>query len=652
MTVAEYNGLDGRRLVGIYFVILSFLIMTLVWASRSAWSTPPVSAFGLAWLYCAAAVFAWQTLTYSFQLRKSLVVFLTFAVMALPCIAGGSLMMGWFIDVVLFLIVAYGIYDATPTLRRISVWDCAVIIGMAPLLAIVLFLWVNTLKYANVLEPELALFGMVHVDTMYHSAISSMFTQHGVISTGADGLVRTPYHALSHLWIGRLSEWLGTTPIHGYYLVIQIIGIPLVLYSLVVCTWALSSPGCRNGLNFSNILLFPMCLLLLVAIGDWNSFLNSESHTLGMLLFMLGLPLLFELAKDGFSKDPFLRLAVILGIGVLMIFAKISVGAIWFGGLGYIVLRHLLGHRALSGSYKWLIPIFAIAAILIFVFLLSILPQEHLDKLRLAPFKFSKDEWLIVLINTVPMIIAAWLIRSEIRKSGQDIALELLLAQMAGAWVITNLVDLPGGSSYYFLTVGTWVALAAVGRCLLQDINIPNKLVLRTALIVLILVPIAVNSKIRRGYGRLHGLVETLADLEKAPKPSSLFATDAMAKQLPNAAGAQFVNAIFSQLSYGEADVAIFVPPSNKEFWNLNEDCRRKSFLIPSITGIPMLNGLPPADLGCGPLKTHGFLEYNSDSLSREMSDIELCKKSNKLGFGRVGVLETLSQFRILTCSE
>jgi hypothetical protein len=652
MFMLSDNRADGLRLVGLFFILLSLAMMGLVTASRAAFETPPAYSFGFAWLHCAAVIFVWQTMVLKHRLPNSLVVLLTLAVVAFPCMAGNSAVMSWFIGFFLLMIVIYGIFDTWPALSRLSLWKGTALLCGAPILAVVLFLWVNTLKYANVLEPELALFGLLHVDTLYHTAISSMFTQHGAVSTGLDGLVHTPYHALSHLWIGRLSEWLNTTPIHGYYLVIQIIAIPLVIFSLVVCTVMLTDTRDQHEMNFANILLVPLCLLFLVAIGDWNSYLVSESHTFGMLIFMLGIPLLFQQAREHFGPGATLRLIVICLAGVLMTFAKISVGAIWFGGLGYVLFRHILVQRLSSRTLMWLIPTIIVVALVFFPVLLSVLPQEHLDKFRLAPLKFAKEEGIIVAVNSAVIAIGSLLIGLELKKNGPNVPLEMLAVQMATAWVLTNLVDLPGGSSYYFLTVGTWISIVVTARWLLQSVNFENKMPYHIALVAVLALSIAANSKITRGYPRLRGMVDQLADLEKVPKPPFLFATAEMAKQIPSAVGSQLMQAIFAHFSYGEKDVLVFVPPSNKAFWNLNQDCRRKALLVPSLTGIPLINGLPPVDQGCAPIDTHGYLQYSADSVSRDMTDAELCAKALKLGYNHIGILPAPSEFRVLMCGD
>ncbi len=641
---------DGLRLVGLFFTILSLVMMVLVMASRAAFETPPALSPWFAWLHCAAIIFVWQTTVLKHRLPNSMVVLTTLAVIAFPCMAGNSTSMSWITCLVLLMTVIYGFFDTWPTLWRISLWEGIILWCGAPVLAVILFLWVNTLKYANVLEPELAVFGLLHVDTLYHTAISSILTQHGTISTGLDGLVHTPYHALSHLWIGRLSEWLNTTPIHGYYLVIQIIAIPLVIFSLVVCTVMLTDA--QHEISFSNILLLPICLLLLVGIGDWNSYLVSESHAFGMLIFMLGIPLLSQHAREHFGPGATLRLIVICLAGVLMTLAKISVGAIWFGGFGYILFRHVFIQRLSGRILTWLIPAIIVAVLLLFLILLSVLPQEHLDKFRLAPFKFAREEGIIVAVNSTAIAMGSFFIGLELRKNGPNIQLEMLAVQMAAAWILTNLVDLPGGSSYYFLTVGTWIAIAVTTRWLMLATKLENKMVYRTALFAILAFSILANSKITRGYSRLRAMVDRLAELEQVPKPPFLFATTEMAKQIPNAVGSQLMNAVFEHFSYGEKDVLVFVPPSNKAFWNLNRDCRRKALIVPSLTGIPLINGLPPVDQSCAPIDTHGYLKYSADSVSREMTDAELCSKALKLGYSRIGILPAPSEFRVLICKD
>ena len=51
--------------------------------------------------------------------------------------------------------------------------------------------------------------GVVHKDPLYHSAISAMIKNYGVVSTGLHGLVETPYYVMSHTIVALASLCSG-----------------------------------------------------------------------------------------------------------------------------------------------------------------------------------------------------------------------------------------------------------------------------------------------------------------------------------------------------------------------------------------------------------------------------------------------------------
>ena len=205
---------DALRAIALFFVVVSLVLAALVAASRHVWPEPSTAAIWLAPLYCAAVIFCWLCATIR-QRRRSgtyaLPVLLTLGVIALPCGVGTSGILAWMVGVLLALICVAGLAEALRGWRRYSAAQAIFLFVGAPAFAVILFLWVNTLGYANVLEPELAVFGHLKRDTLFHTAVSAMLSRHGVASTGLDGLVPLRYHVLSHLWIGRVAEWLQTT---------------------------------------------------------------------------------------------------------------------------------------------------------------------------------------------------------------------------------------------------------------------------------------------------------------------------------------------------------------------------------------------------------------------------------------------------------
>ncbi len=522
------------------------------------------------------------------------------------------------------------------------------------MLAVILFFWINTLGYSNVLEPELALVGLLSTDTLHHTAISSMFTQHGVVSTGLDGLVRTPYHALSHLWIGRTSQWLNTTPIHGYYLVVQAIAIPLLFFGLAASTAIHGDGNDEYAFRFPDFVMVPLSLMFVIAIWDFNSFLISESHTTGLLLFMIALPLLLEQAREHLGHGAIFRLTVICVLGILMLLTKVSVGALWFAGLGYILVRHTiilhLSMRQVLGLAVALVVAFAI----LLPSALSILPPDQVDVLKFAPFSFAFEfakSWQVAVINTIAIAIGGLVIRDRIVQTGRNIPAELIGVLMATAWLITMTIYLAGASGYYFLNVGTWLAIVVTARWLLRRVGVHDSKSRRSIWVGAIASAIALNPQIAQGYSIMRGMVVQLAQLSNAPEPPFIFATVAIARQLDGTAGAQLIKTISSHISYGEKDALIFVPPSNFDYWNLNEFCYSKAFVIPALTGIPLINGLPPSYTKC-PRQIHfSYAEYTAKSASTEMGHPELCAKARRLGYRRVGILSAPGAFQLLNCN-
>jgi hypothetical protein len=630
----------------------------LVGASRSAFVQPPAISFLLAWGYGASAIFIWQEATLRARVNKSyyaLGVLLTLTTLALPCIVGPSTAGGLTMACVLALICLRGIVQALPAVTRMSLAQGLVLLVGPPLFALFLFCWTNSKEYANVLAPELALLGLQNLDTMYHTAISSMLTQHGAVSTGLDGLVHTPYHALSHLWIGRLSEWFGSTPIHGYYLVVQIVGLPMLLFGLVASITLQDETGDARPAHFPEIVLLPLCLLLLVAVLDWNSYLVSESYLLGMLLFLLGFPLLSMQASETLWHGAERRLLVIGLVGLLVTLAKVSVGAIWFAGVGFLAARHLLQQRLPRKRSLWLLGGGLVVAAALILILLAVLPSEHLKNVRIFPFQFALDYPIAAGINSAAIAAGGLIICGNLVRRRGDIASELLGVLMAASWILAMTINVPAGSDYYFLNVGTWIAIVLVTRRVLERIDFSGNKRNLFFLIGIAFAALLANRDVLRSYPRMHNRIAQLALLTGVETPPSVFASKAMADKLQTSIGAQEIGAITANMPFGDRGALIFIPPGNRAYWEMDGNCSRKALLVPALTGIPLLNGLPPRYLGCANSpdfgEFYGYSEYAPSSDSVDMSDPELCAKATRLGYWRIGVLSTPTEFRLLKCT-
>ena len=160
---------DALRAIALFFAIVSLVLAALVAASRHVWPEPSTAAIWLAPLYCAAIIFSWLCATIR-QRRQggthALPVLLTLVVIALPCGVGTSSILAWIVGVLLVLICAAGMAEALRGLLRYSAMQAVFLFVGAPAFAVILFLWVNTIGYANVLEPEFAVFGRLKPDTL------------------------------------------------------------------------------------------------------------------------------------------------------------------------------------------------------------------------------------------------------------------------------------------------------------------------------------------------------------------------------------------------------------------------------------------------------------------------------------------------------
>ena len=74
--------------------------------------------------------------------------------------------------------------------------------------------------------------GHVHQDTLFHSSISAMIKNYHITSTGLNGLVETPNHALSHALIACVSLLTGVGVIEVYGVLPFVFFAPLLIFSV------------------------------------------------------------------------------------------------------------------------------------------------------------------------------------------------------------------------------------------------------------------------------------------------------------------------------------------------------------------------------------------------------------------------------------
>jgi hypothetical protein len=655
----------------VYFAAIFGWTMSAVAAAMCAIVRMPLGSphgfvFVKAWLLAAAIISCATVLTvWRVEQRRggySPVLLSTLAVIFLPCLAW---LIGRATDVVayplLIGLVAIGVRQVVaarrlPGSRFMLALACGCVAGAG------YFVLVNSKGYATVLTPELALVGTQHLDTLFHASIANMLVKHGALSTGLDGLVPIKYHVLSHIWLGCLGLWLGVPTLDAYYIGAQIVAIPVLLFSLALATHLLRSP--RNGLTDSAlVLLIPLLLLFIAEWWGWTHYLVSESYFLAIILFLIALPLLAEIAADEFRLRPSLQVAALVIVGILILVAKISVGVIFWGAAGFLLWRQL--GLTLLNLIKLAPPIL----LLVWLFASIISPDSDIYLQAISPFSFSREfphgAWPNIVANLLLLYAASriWLSGStRDRKCTETFAIIAI-----GSLLPALLLDIAGGSDYYFANVGTWaciVFLTAYGAAIFGE---PRLRLLTPGAVILAILVVALATdektsslkKFAAQFEDLRTRVHTLngesigPDITTRQRLFELLAPGnparvALAEEVKRTPGAQAMQTLKSMGLSQDRHAAVFVPPDNSAFWSNYEDCRGDPFLVPATLGAPMLKGLNPPALKCS--RYPYALGYDARAVSETSPDQELCDQSVASGFATLFILVTPTTGRKIQC--
>ena len=645
-----------QHLISPIFFCTLFLLCTVLSIAiciaifRSPFRTPGLLPIVKSTALASALFFTWQAVSIRSYLWKAkdnfwpIVTSLT--VLFLPCAAPSSTLVSWALTSAFAVITVCGIFEAITGLKREPGVHLIALLA-APILGVALFLYANTLWYSTVFTPEFSLIGLQHRDTLFHAAIASMISQQGVVSTGLDGLVAVKYHFLSHLWIGLGAKWLEVPTIHAYYLLTQIVALPLVLFWLTTASYDLMRRR-DIAVDAASVVLLPVTLLLIVGISESEiRFIISESYQFGLALFLLGLPALTQLATGRGSGSTIL-VAVILGL--LLVLCKSSIGTIWFCGLVYITMR----------VNNFSLPSIGLSAIILTVCLLALnffVASVTSAGGYLELFTYVRDYplWAYVAIGVMVFFALVGSLIYKRSAPSERTAIELFFALALASFVPAMIIHAPGGSAGYFLDVIIWVAIVFIAYNL-ESFWWAPRLISPGLLIAIILGSWAVAPGKLRAWENFEMRVASLAGAETQQierSGGSLFLAwatlRAAAERIPETYGAQAARLLKERVGYGTRTL-VFIPPSNEAFWHLSSDCVAQSFFVPALVALPMIKGLPP-HCPSTVRANYGYEYYqNQDAVSTEVTDKELCERALGRGFANVFVFLSIDQNRTLDC--
>ncbi|MGY3074692.1 hypothetical protein ACVWZZ_001063 [Bradyrhizobium sp. LM6.10] len=619
--------------------------------------------FVKAFLLLAAAVSCVLVLTVRRQKRHAGAVLGVIATIFLPCLAWLDRTLA---DVVIYpillgliflglqhsAVIARGM--ARRTLMIAAVSGCCAGIGY--------FFVVNSKGYATVLTPEQTLTGLQHLDTLFHATIANMLVESGRLSTGLDGFLPIKYHVLSHIWMGCVGLWLGVTTLDSYYLAAQIVAIPLLLFSLVTAG-VLLRPG--KGLADSALATFVPLLLLMVAdLWGWTSYLVSESYFFSLLLFLFAMPLLAEIADERSSlRSPAFALVI---AGILILFAKISVGVIFWGAAGFLLWRRT-GPTPLN-LVRLAVPI----GFLVGLAGMISSPDAGTYVRTFSPLSFVREYPR----GALPNIVANALLlygagRLSLSGSLSEKRLAEVLALVAiGSLVPALLLDIAGGSAFYFANVGTFTCIVFLTAYLAPIVEKRKLPAFRPAVILVLALVVGLATEEKRKspfrlaaqFQELRARAHLLAGegdvspLSTWRAIAALLTPDARLRQavaadVSRGPGAQSIQTLLSLSSAQMRHVAVFVAPDNRPFWTNFVDCRGDPFLVPATLGVPMLKGLNPPEFKCARDIYYTTSLYAENAISEVVSDEQLCARTAGTGLRTILVLSTPHVGRRVDCN-
>ncbi|HUQ47286.1 MAG TPA: hypothetical protein VM053_03460 [Gemmatimonadaceae bacterium] len=539
--------------------------------------------------------------------------------------------------------------------------------------------------------------GTVHHDTLNLAALGNMLRTYHVASTGIDGLNYFPYHWGSPWLFVQFANLVDIDVMRFYQLAFPVTIIPFFFGGIVAFAIFLASRRSPEEETSRRLGGFFWAVLVAVAVGIapiagldamgvWTSnVMISESYTIAVPAALLFAAVVISWA-DGVSPDlqslrsakltPSDILFLIVGIPfgiVLLGYLKISLMALAVAAAVYLVIR--------LGLYRRLPFLLSIVITAVVFYLTYVQVSLPAHREGLAPLDYLSNfvplPWwpFFVLVHLAwTWIYAAYRIRQEeiqdlaglgsAIKARRLIDVELLVAIALTGIVPGLLIHIDGGSAFYFSDVQRWLAgamllswIASAGHKLWPRPTTTDKrgigaLPTRSLLIAFLLlaaagsvvanafhwpaIMIRQNVAVRQqlyanaGKGDLPGRLRDFASMRD---PAVLAAG---LRASPNYSLAHALDDYQRTPVSIRRREAMFIPQADIHYWTSlarAPQCTFQPFVAPALSGIAMIDGMPPA--GCKLSKYYGigsFTPRASGSATQDTTSAALCARAKAIG--------------------
>ncbi|MEO5602401.1 MAG: hypothetical protein ABIR06_15885, partial [Cyclobacteriaceae bacterium] len=525
-----------------------------------------------------------------------------------------------------------------------------------------------------------------HVDTLFHIAMAEMIKTYGVPSVGIEGITYFPYHFGSHFLFVQLSHLLRMDMIIFYPMAFPIIFLSLFFKIFLQFIYTISNK--TNSLKITEpkyaILFWLVFFWGFIGLVDFNylnragaatyAVLLSESYTLSLIILFVLLDLCFRFWKSYCAGSETLSEKIIFSLILApFLFAfiglvKISTLYIALSLAGYTFLRLKLFRNAVF-TFSILVTVILSACILLSTHQFN-KGQGEIDffhyleayiDVPLIVFFILFYWWVLALAF---IVIYKFRHKKEVQSGKLNFyALELALTASVMGFLPAAFLKLHGGSANYFMEPQIWLALAFTLSCLgsvndLMVFNNSKRKVLTLVLFLACLFFIGQNFKHHfklLGYKNLSlrkYMVDKSANL-MIPRRRLLQATFHSGKTTrdnfrailyqPQLSINDDVEFIFfkrlHELNKREDRLSTFVFIENKHGLHSAFSCNAIPFVIPVLTGMATLHGIP---YDYCPATDYGFDQYPLEprtEIGRINKPAELCAEIEKAGKKKLIIL-------------
>ncbi|RKZ72109.1 MAG: hypothetical protein DRQ57_17830, partial [Gammaproteobacteria bacterium] len=524
-------------------------------------------------------------------------------------------------------------------------------------------------------------------DVLFHSSIINMIQAHNIPSTGLDGTPSFVFYFGSHWIFGNLAKLLDISPILFYNLAFPIIFTPFMFSSLLLL--AINLKKWQENSNLGNWSLradFKFWLIFFIAnigliyypyahnnmILLWYLHIHGASYSLGLTLAFLLLGMLLALNHTITNKidNSFILLVLPLML-VLIGFTKLSTALLILPLLFYLFIRLKLYKNLMYNLSAIIISGISIIVVIISFTIASQATTGYnaqsvslFDPFNLLRTWIKPSLWLFFLFfccfwSILFITLRLWYERkinhvSHLKTlfiNRQLIDVEIVVILCVVGLLPGMLFHLPPYNhpnsmtvNVYFFDFQNWIALAFLLASMGKFRNLFKK---KTYLMIPAMFGICFfilnyNYQIQAVYNRQLQLSQLIKN-----NPNYLSTTEGKIIDLLRQIGK---NMPLSE----KKKTLVFIPQSNKDFWNAKlEECYAVPFSVPAMTGMAMLDGLPPTR--CQPKGAYGYESYENNGIrTKKQTNTQnkvLCSKALDKGFSQVLRIDSIyMKPRLISC--